>query len=200
MKAMTKVVRSSFMKMKNDEEKTPYALFMKEHETLRKNGEKWMRNTATSSMVVATLIAQIVFSGQPDDGLNHSSEKSKLVLTYSLSSAIALFSSSTALIMFVSILTSRYSFKDFRYWLPIRLMIGVTSLFISIAAMMAAFCASFSLKYHNHQESSLIAILFGSFACLAILYGLLKYQLLYDIVRSTYCSSSLFQSHQRLLY
>ena len=196
---MKKVVRSSFKEMKNNDEEIPYALFEKEHETLRKNGEKWMRNTATSSMVVATLIGQIVFSGQPEDGLNHSSEKSKLVLAYSLSSEIALFSSSTSLIMFVSILTSRYSFNDFRSRLPIRLMIGVTSLFISIAAMMAAFCASFSLKYHNHQKIPLITVLFGSFTCLAILYGLLKYRLLSDIVRSTYCSSSLFQSHQRKL-
>ena len=186
--------------MKNKKGKTPYALFAKKHETLRKNGEEWMRNTATSSMVVAALIAQIVFSVQPDNGLNPSSGKSKLLLAYSVSSAIAFFSSSTSLIMFVSILTSRYSFNDFRSWLPIRLMIGVTSLFISITAMMVAFCASFSLKFHNHHEFPLIAVLFGSFACLAILYGLVKYPLLYDIVRSTYCSSSLFQSHQLLLY
>ncbi len=197
---MKKVVRSSFTEMKNNEDETPYVLFANAHEKLRNDGEKWMRNTANSLMLVATLIGQIVFSGQPDDGSNHSSEKSKLVMAYSVSSAIALFSSSTSLIMFVSILTSRYSFKDFRSWLPIRLMIGVTSLFISIAAMMVAFCASFSLKYQNHQKIPLIAILFGSFSCLAILYGLLKYRLLYDIVRFTYFSNSLFQSHQRLLY
>ncbi|GMY13644.1 isoform 2 of ankyrin repeat domain-containing protein 17 [Fagus crenata] len=183
-KVMTKVVRSSFKEMKNDKGKTPYDLFVEEHKPLRQTGEKWMRHTAISSMVVAALIAQIVFSGQPDDGLNHSSEKSKLVLAYSRSSAIALFSSSTSLIMFVSILISRYSFNDFHYWLPIQLMIGVTSLFISIAAMMAAFCASFSLKYHNNQEIPLLAVLFGSFACLAILYS--RINVYYASMQSTF--------------
>ena len=197
---MEKVVKPSFKEMKNEKEETPYVLFVKEHETLRKDGEEWMRNTATSSMVVATLIGTILFSGQPTDGLNYSSEQSNLVLASSISSAIGLFCSSTSLIMFLSILTSRYSYDDFLLSLPIRLMIGVTSLFISIATMMVAFCASFTLKYHSHKGFPLIAVLFSLFACLPILYGLLKYRLLYDIVRSTYFSSSLFHPRQRLLY
>ncbi|GMY13714.1 isoform 2 of ankyrin repeat domain-containing protein 17 [Fagus crenata] len=200
-KEVEKVVHPSFKKMKNDNEETLDVLFAKAHENLRQEGEKWMRKTATSSMVVAALIAQIVFSGQPDNGLNHSSEKSKFVLASSISSAIALFSSSTSLIMFLSILTSRYSIDDYLVSLPTRLMIGVTSLFISIAAMLAAFYASFCSKYLNyHQGSPLIAVLFGLFACLPSLYGLLKYRLLSDIVRSTYCTRSMFQPRQRLLY
>lgn len=194
---MEKVVRPPFKEMTNGDGKTPYVLFEEVHEKLRKNGEKWMRNTANSCMLVATLIGGIMYSGQQDD---HGSEKSNLALAYSVSTAIALFSSLTSLIMFVSILTSRYSYDDFYFWLPIRLMIGITSLFISIAAMMVAFCASFSLKYQNHPGIPLIAVLFGSFTCLAILYGLAKYRLLYDIVKSTCCSSLLFKWNQHLLY
>ena len=44
--------------MKNEKGETPYGLFAMEHEDLRKEGEKWMMNTAKSSMVVATLINQ----------------------------------------------------------------------------------------------------------------------------------------------
>ena len=194
------MVRPAYKEMKNKKDETPYVLFAKQHEELRKDGEKWMRKTATSSMVVATLIGSIMFSGQPAEGLNHSSEKSNLVVAYSVSSAIALFCSSTSLIMFLSILTSRYSYDDFLVLLPVRLMIGVTSLFISIATMMVAFCASFFLKYHNHQEFPLIAVLFGLFACVPILFVLLKYRLIFDIVRSTCCSSSLIQRRQRLLH
>ncbi len=188
--------------MKNKEEQTPDVLFAKQHEGLRKDGEKWMRKAATSSMIIATLIGgimfigQLIFSGQPADGVNHSSDKSNLVRAFSYSSAITLFSSSTSAIMFLSILTSRYSYDDFLVLLPNMLLIGVASLFISIATMMVAFSASFCLKYPKHHGFMLMAL----FACLSILYGLLKYRLLYDIVRSTYCSSSLFQSRQRLLY
>ena len=194
---MEKAVNPAFKEMKNTKGETPYVLFATNHENLRKEGEKWMMNTAQSSMVVATLIGTIVFSDQVADKSNRSP---KLFLAYSISSAIALFGSSTSLIMFLSILTSRYSYEDFVVWLPIRLMIGVTSLFISIATMMVAFCASFTLKYHSHKGFPLIAVLFSLFACLPILYGLLKYRLLYDIVRSTYFSSSLFHPRQRLLY
>ena len=95
--------------MKNEKGETPYVLFAMEHEDLRKEGEKWMMNTAKSSMVVATLISSIMFSGLPTDGLSHNSKKYNLELAYSVSSATALFCSSTSLIMFLCILTSRYS-------------------------------------------------------------------------------------------
>ena len=183
--------------MPNKKEQTPYVLFEEEHEKLRKDGEKWMRDTARPYMLAATLIGCIMYSGQQDD---HNSEKSKVALAYSVSSAIALLCSSTSLIMFLSILTSGYSYHDFYLWLPIKLMIGVTSLFISISTMMVAFCASYYLKYHKHQGFTLIVVMFGLFACLLILYGLLTYRLLCDIFRSTYWFSSLFQPRQRLVY
>ncbi|KAL0014027.1 hypothetical protein SO802_001096 [Lithocarpus litseifolius] len=199
-KEVEKVVKSSLKEMKNEAGETPYALFETMHEKLRKDGESWMRKTANSSMVVATLICSIIFTGQPTDGMKHSSQNSNLELAFSVSSAIALFCSSTSLIMFLSILTSRYSYNDFLVSLPIKLMIGVASLFISIASMIVAFCASFNLKYRNHQGFPLMAVLFGLFACVPILYVLLKYRLLFDIVRSTCFSSSLFKPRHRLLY
>nr|XP_023912421.1 uncharacterized protein LOC112024009 [Quercus suber]POF10488.1 hypothetical protein CFP56_04713 [Quercus suber] len=182
-KEVEKAVNPAFKEMKNTNGETPYALFATNHENLRKEGEKWMMNTATSSMVVATLIATIVFSDQAADKSNRSP---KLFLAYSISSAIALFGSSTSLIMFLSILTSRFSYEDFVVWLPIRLMIGVTSLFISIAAMMVAFSTSFWLRNLNHQELSSFFVVIGFFACVPILYVLLKYRLLVDILRSTF--------------
>ena len=116
-------------------------------------------------MVVATLIGTIVFTDQPADKLNHSP---KFVLAYSISSVIALFCSSTSPIMFLSVLTSCYSYEDFLVPLPVRLMIGVTTLFISIAAMMVSLSASFCLKNHNHQELPLIFFVINLFACVPI--------------------------------
>ena len=182
--------------MKNEKGETPYVLFAMEHEDLRKEGEKWMMSTAKSSMVVATLISSIMFSGLLTDGLSHNSKKYNLELAYSVSSATALFCSSTSLIMFLCILTSRYSYDDFLVSLPIKLMTGVTSLFISIAAMMVAFSASFCLINHDHQGFPFIAVLFGLFAFVPILYVILKYRQFVDIIQSTCCR---FQPRQRLL-
>ena len=53
---MEKAVNPAFKEMENPEGETPYVLFAMNHENLRKEGEKWMMNTAQSSMVVATLI------------------------------------------------------------------------------------------------------------------------------------------------
>ena len=196
---MGKILSPAF-KVKEDEEKSlileksPYDLFKENHEDLRKEGENWMRSTAENSMVVATLIGSIMFSGQLAD--INGSNNPNLYLVFSVASAISLFCSSTSLIMFLSILTSRYSFEDFRVWLPVRLMIGVASLFISIATMMVAFSTSFLLKNPKLQEWPLIFVVTGLFASVPIiLYVLLKYRLFVDIVRSTFYQ---FKPRQRL--
>ena len=94
---MEKVVPAAFKEMKNKKKNrnkgtvTPYVLFAKNHEKLRKEGEKWMINTANYSMLVATVIRSIMFNGQIADGLN---QYPKLYKLFSVSSAIALFSSS----------------------------------------------------------------------------------------------------------
>ena len=152
-----------------------------------------MMNTAEFSMVVATLISFIMFTAIKADKLKDSPN---LFMVFSVSSAIALFCSSTSLAIFLSILTSRYSYNDFLVWLPIRLMIGVASLFIAIAAMMVTFSASFWSDNHNHQEFPLIFVVIGLFACVPILGLLLKYRLFVDIVRSTFFR---FQKRRRLL-
>ena len=182
---MEKVVPAAFkeMKNKNNGAVTPYVLFAKNHEKLRKEGEKWMINTANYSMLVATVISSIMFSGQIADGLN---QYPKLYKLFSVSSAIALFSSSTSLVVFLSILTSHYSYEDFLMSLPARLMIGVALLCISIATMMVAFFVSFWVKNHNQKEMLQIIVFIGLFACVPILYVLLKWRLFLDIFRSTF--------------
>ncbi|KAJ0014018.1 hypothetical protein Pint_21596 [Pistacia integerrima] len=56
-----KLVMASFRGLKNSEGKTPRELFSGTHAGLQKDGEKWMRNTASQYMLVATIIAAVVF-------------------------------------------------------------------------------------------------------------------------------------------
>ncbi|KAF3961104.1 hypothetical protein CMV_014244 [Castanea mollissima] len=60
--AVEKIVPPSYIKMKNSKKQTPKELFAEEHKKLLKEGEKWMKSTATSCMLVATLIATVVFA------------------------------------------------------------------------------------------------------------------------------------------
>lgn len=177
--------------MKNEGGHTPYVLFERNHEELRKKGEKWLRSTADYSMVVAALIASIMYSGQVADGLN---QNPHIFLAFTVSTAISLFGSSTSLIMFLSILSSRYSFDDFHERLFIRLMIGVTSLYISIVAMMVAFATSFWLKNYNRDAKYVVIVLC---ALVPIIDMLLKFRLVFDVVQATFFP---FRPRHRLLH
>jgi len=57
-----KLVPPSVRKRRNKDGKTPRELFTEEHKILLKDGEKWMKDTANSCMIVATLIATMVFA------------------------------------------------------------------------------------------------------------------------------------------
>lgn len=46
---------------KNNYSQTPRDLFEKSHGSLMKDGQKWMKDTANSCMVVATLVATVAF-------------------------------------------------------------------------------------------------------------------------------------------
>ncbi|XP_042964507.1 uncharacterized protein LOC122298704 [Carya illinoinensis] len=56
-----KIVPKSYVNKLNEKGETPRDIFVRNHEKLQKNGEQWMNNTANSCMLVATLIATVVF-------------------------------------------------------------------------------------------------------------------------------------------
>ncbi|RVW59674.1 hypothetical protein CK203_101049 [Vitis vinifera] len=124
------------------------------HKNLMKDGEKWMRGTAAQSMLVATLIATVVFAAaftvpggsNQDTGIPILLRK-KSFMIFAVSDAIALFSSSTSILVFLSILTSRYAEDDFLESLPSRLMFGLITLFVSIISMMIYFALHMALGF-----------------------------------------------------
>ncbi|KAJ0097563.1 hypothetical protein Patl1_27857 [Pistacia atlantica] len=54
---VSSILPPKYMEEVNENNKTPSELFTDEHQELMKQGESWMKNTAASCMVVATLIA-----------------------------------------------------------------------------------------------------------------------------------------------
>ncbi|KAK8466046.1 hypothetical protein PHAVU_009G240677 [Phaseolus vulgaris] len=57
-----KIMSPSFITMKNPDDQTAQALFTKEHEGLRKEGEEWIKRTAEFCMLISTVIATAVFA------------------------------------------------------------------------------------------------------------------------------------------
>ncbi|KAM4071848.1 hypothetical protein ACB094_11G091500 [Castanea mollissima] len=156
-KEVESIVPSKVCSHLNKEGLTPRELFTKNHKDMRKDGEQWMKDTATSCTVVGALIVTIMFAA---------------VFTV------------PGVLMFLGILTSRYAEKDFFESLPRKMIIGLSTLFFSIAAMMTAFSAALFLMLHEQSW------IFKPVICLAsipiTLFVLMQFPLLVAMANSTY--------------
>jgi len=169
-----KIVQPQFRESKNKAGKTPQSLFIENHETLRKEGEDWMRTTADSCSLVAALIATVTFTaaftvpgGNEDKGTPIFQRKAVFVI-FAIADAFSLFSSSIAMLMFLSILTSRYAQEDFLRSLPRKLLIGLSALFLSIAFIMVAFALTFFIVFKGGVPSISIPIIVALLAAVPV--------------------------------
>ncbi|XP_057984442.1 ankyrin repeat-containing protein At5g02620-like [Hevea brasiliensis] len=187
-----KVVQPSYKEMKNRKGKTPRMVFTEEHKDLLKQGEKWMKGTASSCTVVAALVVTVAFAAAfTVPGGNTSDQGIPIYLNeaafliFAISNAFALFSSSTSLLMFLGILTSRYSEYDFLKALPMRMSIGLISLFFSIVSMLVAFGSSLQIVLSHRVNWIWVPI--SLLACVPVtLFAILQFPLLVEIVSSTF--------------
>ncbi|KAF5956402.1 hypothetical protein HYC85_003627 [Camellia sinensis] len=191
-KEVEKFVIPSYIEKQNHRGETPSTVFTNNHKDLVVEGEKWMKNRATSCTIAATLITAIVFAAAitVPGGNNNTSglpifSTEKAFIIFVVSDAIALFMSTTSLLIFLSILTSRYAEDDFLYVLPHRLIIGLVTLFLSITTMIVAFSSTICLMLGD-KDSWLLGLVVTS-ACLPISsFMLLQFPLLVDLMSSTY--------------
>ncbi|KAI4377812.1 hypothetical protein MLD38_015386 [Melastoma candidum] len=171
--------------------KTPWVDFKVANEELRKNGEQWMKDTSNSCMLVAALIATVVFAGAftvPGGNMEIGTPVllgQKSFMTFAIANALALFSSVTAILMFLSILTSRYDPIDFLKSLPQKFIIGLTCLFLSLAFMLASFGTALSILMDDRFRWIVIPIVLLS-SIPIVLFITLQLPLFWAMVKSTY--------------
>ncbi|KAJ9684844.1 hypothetical protein PVL29_017029 [Vitis rotundifolia] len=176
----------------NSDGKKPSEVFSQQHANLVKEGEKWMKEIATSSSFVAALIVTIMFAaaftipgGNNDKGAPIFLDD-PLFMVFIISDSISLFSATTSVLMFLGILTSQYAENKFLTRLPTKLIIGLSALFISIAAMMIAFCAALAILLKK-SSTKVVMIPIILLACVPVtLFALLQFPLLVNIFISTY--------------
>jgi len=170
---------------------TPRELFTMNHIDLKKEGEKWMKGTTTSCTVVGALIVTIMFAAaftvpggnNQDTGLPLFLSK-KVFMLFIISDSLSLFSSSTSVLMFLGILTSRYAEDDFLKSLPTKMIIGLSTLFFSIATMMIAFSAALFVMLREHSWIVIPVICLASVP--VTLFIVMQFPLLVDMSISTY--------------
>ncbi|KAF5808973.1 putative PGG domain, ankyrin repeat-containing domain superfamily [Helianthus annuus] len=177
---------------KNSSGETPQMVFTKEHKELVIEGEKWMKETAQSYTITAALIMTIVFAAaitvpggnNQDNGIPEFTNKTAFKV-FAIADAISLFTSATSLLIFLSILTARFSEQDFLFKLPTKLMIGLTTLFVSTTAMLVAFGATLYLMFCRNNPRMLVPV--AALTCLPIACFLtLQFPLIKDLWTNTY--------------
>ena len=153
----------------NKDNKPPRKVFTENHKELGKEAEKSMKETATSCTVVGALIVTIMFTaaftvpGENDEKKDVPTFLTNKVFTiFIVSDAISLFSSTTSVIMFLGILTSRYSQDDFHKSLPTKMIIGLFTLFLSIATMMIVFFCSLYIMLDGKSSIIIPTILLAT--------------------------------------
>ncbi|XP_016652415.1 PREDICTED: ankyrin repeat-containing protein At3g12360-like [Prunus mume] len=175
----------------NNNRMTPRELFTRSHKELVKEGERWMKETATSCTVVGALIITIMFAAAFTVPGGNNGETGfpifwhkNLFMAFIVSDAISLFSSTTSVLMFLGILTSRYAEHDFLKSLPTKMIIGLSTLFISIANMMVAFSSALFIMIHE-QSWIVIPMIFLASVPVTLFIGM-QFPLLVEMFISTY--------------
>ncbi|KAI3858668.1 hypothetical protein MKX03_027371 [Papaver bracteatum] len=187
-----RVVRPSYREKVNKDGMKPRDLFAQEHKILMSEGEKWIKEASQACMIVSTLIATIMFAAAFTlPGGNDQNTGLPMFLRlqtfqiFIVSDAISLFASCTSILIFFTLLTTRYSQPDFLVSLPTKLIFGLFFLFISIAFMMAAFATTLVIALHDEFSWVVIPVIVLAIIPV-ILYGFLQLPLFMDIVNSTY--------------
>ncbi|PSS06410.1 Ankyrin repeat-containing protein [Actinidia chinensis var. chinensis] len=181
-----------FFNHRNMKGYTPRDIFTETHKDLVKSSGEWLTNTSQSCSVVAALIAGVAFATMSavPGGLNQDKGqpvfKNQLPFDiFSIAALVALCSSVTALVIFLAILTSRYHEKDFHKVLPRRLIFGLSSIFVSICAMLVSFSAGHffvlkdSLKY--------MALPVYAITCFPVtIFAMAQFPLYFDLIKAKF--------------
>ncbi|RWR75642.1 hypothetical protein CKAN_00403600 [Cinnamomum micranthum f. kanehirae] len=178
-----------FFAHRNTEGKTSREVFAETHRDMIKDGGTWLTNTSQSCSVVAALITTVAYASATT--VPGGAEGGKLALRghpafdiFTIASLIALCLSVTSLTMFLSILTSRYQVPDFLHNLPTKLILGLTSLFVSIAAMLVSFCAGHFFDLEDRLRQTAYPIY--AITCLPVsIYAIAQFPLYLDLIKST---------------
>ncbi|KAG7549501.1 PGG domain [Arabidopsis thaliana x Arabidopsis arenosa] len=176
---------------KNNKDKTPREIFEESHETLRKEGEQWMKSTATACSFVAALIATVTFQaiftvpGGTDDTLGEPLLfRDSHFMAFIIVDALSFFASCTSVLIFLNILTARYSFDDFIVSLPRKMILALTILVMAIAAMLIAFTTAL---FTSMRQKPVLVISVVPLAYLpGVLFLMMQYPLLKEMISFTY--------------
>ena len=184
---MERIVHPSILERTKKNDQTPRQLLIESHKELMKEGEKWMKEIANSCTAADTLIVTIMFTATITvPGGNKQESGLPMFLNVKVFNALSLLFASISLLMFLGFSSSSYKAEDFLQSLPNKMMIGISTLIISIATMMIAFCASLFIILKG-KSSVIIHVICLASVPVALL-AWMQLRLLIDMINLTYGS------------
>ncbi|PRQ53103.1 putative PGG domain-containing protein [Rosa chinensis] len=187
----SKVQLDSLEEINHADQAPPRTVFTKYHKELMKEGEKSMKETATSCTVVGALVVTMMFAaaftvpgGNNQDTGAPMFLKAKGFMIFIISDAISLFSSTTSVMIFLGILTSRYKEDDFLKSLPTKMTLGLFTLFLCIATMMITFSAALYIMLQGKSWVIIPTILLSSVPIASFVW--MQFPFFVEIFVSTY--------------
>ena len=183
------IVPQRFYFISNDNSETAWQIFKNSHDDLVQKGSEWLKDTSESCSVVAALVAGVSFAtastvpgGTNDEG-KAPLQGQPAFDAFAIASLIGLCFSVSGLIMFLSILTSRKEAKDFRRHLPLKLLLGLSSLFLSIIAMFVSFCSGHFFII-NHKYNNFLFPFYAAASIPVTFYASVQFPLYFDLLRA----------------
>ncbi|PHU01575.1 hypothetical protein BC332_31362 [Capsicum chinense] len=170
----------------NKKGQTPRRVFEEMHAKLLVESTEWIRKTAAS---LAALIATVAFvtsttiPGEADVKDKPHLENEPAFDVFSIASLVSLCFSVTALVFFLAILTSRCQHNDFEKDLPRKLLLGLTSLFASITAILVSFCAAHFFVIRDNFKNAAFTI-YAATCVPVVLFAFNQFPLYVDLIRS----------------
>ncbi|XP_019053211.1 PREDICTED: uncharacterized protein LOC104596680 isoform X2 [Nelumbo nucifera] len=154
-KGVEKFVSPSYTNQTNLEGETARALFNKEHRQLIVEGEKWTKEMASSCSFIAALIITVSFAaaftvpgGNKDNVGIPVFLSDHTFMLFVVSDTVAFFGATASLLSFLRFFTLN-STEDALMLLPDTMISRLTTLFISVFAMMLAFIAAIVIMFHD---------------------------------------------------
>ncbi|KAJ0082240.1 hypothetical protein Patl1_12372 [Pistacia atlantica] len=177
----------------NEEVKTARAIFTEQHKELKDKAERWIKDTVSSCLVAATIVASVVFAAlftvpggyKEETGTPHFVRRASFII-FAISDAIALISSSFSMIRFLSVIAFPYSEEDFISLLPRFLGSGLGALSFSISAMMVVFCATMFIVFKDGMLWIPILVMVMAYFTILIFQGIFQKIMVNAVVKSVF--------------
>ncbi|CAM8946717.1 unnamed protein product [Rhodiola kirilowii] len=204
-KEIERLVPPSYKNKRNKDGKTPQEVFTENHKNLMVEVEKRVKEIANSGTAIAGLILAISYAAsitvpggiRADNGLPVLGSESAFKI-YGVANALSLFGACASLLMFLSIFTSRYTEGDFLRALPIKLVVGILSLYMAVASLMvSSTLIQYSMFGHGHERRWAIGCALVPCFLLVAMFAFGHFSLVAEIIKKTYLSRTLEKRSRR---